>query len=116
MADGAGMAADGYIRREDADQVLIASLVCVATSRIDTPDQELAVHLIGRALPLASRSSRIEALRGAAEGILSAWPYRRKRGDGAVHWVHAHLDLCAAIARDAIRAAKAKVGAQHAGR
>ncbi len=110
MADGAGLSMDGRIRREDADQVLIASMICVATSRIDTPDQELAIGLIERALPMVSRSSRIEALRGPAEDILSAWPYRRKRGDGAVQWVHAHMHLSAAIARDAIRTAKAKVG------
>lgn len=111
MADGSGMGADGRIRRENADAVLIASLVCVATSRLDTPDQELAVYLIGRTLPLCSRSNRIEALRDAAEGILAAWPYRRKRGDGAVMWVQAHLDLSQAVARDAIRAAKLKVEA-----
>jgi hypothetical protein len=110
MADGGAMAWDVRIRREDADQVLIASMICVATSRIDTPDQELAIYLIEHALPLASRSSRIEALRGAAEDILAAWPYRRKRGEGAVHWVHAHMHLSAAIARDAIRTAKTKVG------
>lgn len=111
MADGAAYLPSGRIRRENADQVLIASLICVATSRIDTPDQELAIHLIGRCLPLASRSSRIEALRDAAEGIISAWPHRRKRGEGAVHWVRAHLDLSSALARDAIRVAMAKVEA-----
>lgn len=106
MADGSG---SGRIRRDNADQVLIASMICVATSRIDTPDQELAIHLIGRALPLASQSSRIAALRDAATGILAAWPHRLKRGDGAVTWVRAHLDLSSAVARDAIRSALAKV-------
>lgn len=107
MADGA--TPSGRIRRENADQVLIASLICVAAGRIDTPDQDLAIHLVARALPLASRSSRIEALRDAAEGILAAWPYRRKRGEGAVTWVHAHLDLSRAVERDALRAALAKL-------
>lgn len=111
MADGSGNAGDGRLRREDADQVLIASMICVATSRIDTPDQELAIHLIARALPLASKSSRIEALRDAAVGILAAWPHRRKRGDGAVIWVRANLDLSAAVARDAIRSARSKMEA-----
>lgn len=111
MADGSGIAAEGRIRREDADQVLIASLICVASSRIDTPDQELAMHLIARALPLASRSARVDALRDAADGILAAWPYRRKRGEGALTWCHAHLDLSKAVARDAIRVARAKMEA-----
>lgn len=111
MADGSGNAGDGRIRREDADQVLIASLICVATSRIDTPDQDLALHLIARALPLASKSSRIEALRDAALGIVAAAPHRRKRGEGAVAWVRAHLDLSSAVARDAIRSARAKMEA-----
>lgn len=106
MADSAET---GRIRRENADQVLIASMICVAASRIDTPDQELAIHLIARALPLASQSSRITALRDAATGILAAWPHRRKRGEGAVTWVRAHLDLSAAVARDAIQGARAKV-------
>lgn len=108
VADGSHIPS-GRIRREDADQVLIASLICVAASRFDTPDQELAMHLIARALPLASKSSRIEALRDAAQGILAAWPYRRKRGEGARVWVVAHMDLSAAVARDAVRAAVAKV-------
>jgi hypothetical protein len=109
MADGS--ASSGRIRREDADQVLIASLICVATGRIDTPDQDIALHLIARALPLVSRSSRIEALRDAAVGILAAAPHRRKRGEGAVAWVRAHLDLSTAVARDAIRTARAKIEA-----
>lgn len=108
MADGSG--SGGRIRREDADQVLIASLICVATSRIDTPDQELALWLIERALPMASASTRVAELRDAAQGILDAAPHRRKRGEGAVAWVRAHLDLSAAVARDAIRSARARVG------
>lgn len=111
MADGAGILPSGRIRQQDADQVLIASMVCVATSRIDTPDMELALYLIERSLPLVSASARIEALRDAAEGIVHAAPFRRKRGEGALVWLRAHLDLSAAVARDAIRSAKAKVEA-----
>lgn len=111
MADGSGGISDGRIRQADADQVLIASMICVAASRNDTPDQELAIHLIARALPLASRSPRIDALRDAADSILVAWPHRRKRGEGALIWLRAHLDLSSAVARDAIRSARAKMEA-----
>lgn len=109
MADGAGHY--DRLRREDADQVLIASLICVAVSRIDDPDRELALYLVGRALPLASASKRIEALRDAAMGILAAAPHRRKRGEGALAWVHARLDLDRALARDAIRMARSRMEA-----
>lgn len=109
MADGAGHY--DRLRREDADQVLIASMICVSASRIDHPDRDLALHLIERALPLASRSPRIEALREAALGILAAAPHRRKVGEGALIWVRACLDLDRAVARDAIRIARSKMEA-----
>jgi hypothetical protein len=109
MADGSGGGVSDRIRREDADQVLIASLICVAASRMDSPDQELALHLIGRALPLASASSRVAALRDAAQGIIEAAP-RRRTPAGARDWCLACLDLSRAIAADAIRVAKDKLG------
>lgn len=105
MADGSGM------RREDADRALIASLICVATSRIDDPDRELALHVVAQVLPMTSKSSRIEALREAAVGIVAAAPHRRKRGDGAINWVHACLDLDRALARDAIRVVRSTMEA-----
>jgi hypothetical protein len=108
MADGAAYPS-GRINPADADQVLIAALICVATSRIDTPDMDLALHLIERTLPLSSKSSRIEALRDAASGILVAAP-RRRTAAGARDWCLAHLDLSRAIATDAIRVAKSKLG------
>lgn len=108
MADGAAYPS-GRINPADTDQVLIASLICVATSRIDTPDMDLALHLIERTLPLASKSSRVASLRDAAEGILAAAP-RRRSPAGARDWCLAHLDLSRAISIDAIRVAKAKVG------
>ena len=111
MGDGAGNPSLVRMRREDADQVLIASLICVAAGVHDDADRDLALHLIARALPLASRSSRIEALRDAAEGILSAAPHRRKRGEGALAWVRASLDLSRAIARDAIHIARTRMEA-----
>lgn len=103
MADGSGMASQRRMRCEDADRALIASLICVATSRIDDPDRELALHVVGQVLPMTSASARIEGLRDAALGIVAAAPHRRKRGEGALAWVHACLDLDRALARDAIR-------------
>lgn len=108
MADGSG---SGRMRGGKADQVLIASLICVATSRIESREQERAIDMIALYLPLASDAPRIEALRDAAEGILAAWPYRRKRGEGALTWAHAHMDLSAAVSRDAFRAALARMEA-----
>lgn len=108
MADGAAHPS-GRIKPQDSDQVLIASLICVATSRIDTPDMELALHLVERTLPIASASSRVASLREAAEGILAAAP-RRRTAAGARDWCLAHLDLSRAVAVDAIRVAKGKVG------
>lgn len=103
MADGSGMASGRRMRCEDADRALIASLICIAVSRIDDPDRELALHVVSQVLPSTSKSSRIEALRDAAVGIVAAAPHRRKRGEGALTWVHACLDLDRALARDAIR-------------
>lgn len=110
MADGVQTeSGSGRIRREDADRVLIAALVHVAASIHDDPNREVALHLIARALPMASRSTRIEALRPAAECILLACRLRRKPGEGARAWCRAHLDLSTAIARDALRQALALV-------
>lgn len=106
MADGGRSGAAAGIRRENADQVLIAAMICVSASRVDHPDREFALWLIETALPLASHSPRIETLRAAAEGIVAAAPHRRKVGEGALEWVRAHLDLDRAVARDAIRAAR----------
>lgn len=104
MADGSST--HDRLRREDTDRVLISSLICIAVSRIDDPDRELALYLVERALPLASRSPRIESLRDAALGIVAAAPHRRKRGEAALIWTRACLDLDRAIGRDAIRVAR----------
>lgn len=109
MADGS--APSGRIRPGNADQVLIASLICVAVSRIDHPDRDYALYLIGQVLPVASKTPRIDALRDAAEGIVAAAPHRRKRGEGALEWVRACLDLDRALFRDAIRAARDRMEA-----
>lgn len=49
MADGSST--HDRLRREDADRVLISSLICIAVSRIDDPDRDLALYLVERALP-----------------------------------------------------------------
>lgn len=110
MADGSGMA-DRRMRYEEADRALIASLICIATSRIDNPDRELALHVVSQVLPMTSKSARIESLRDAAIGIVAAAPHRRKRGEGALNWVDACLDLDRALARDAIRVVRATMEA-----
>jgi hypothetical protein len=110
MADGSA-STPGAVRRSDADRVLIAAMICISACRIDCPDRELALWLVEEALPLASTSPRIEALRDAAEGIVAAAPHRRKRGEGALIWARACLDLDRAMARDAIRVARAMVAA-----
>lgn len=91
--------------------MLIAAMICVSASRTDCPDRELALWLIEQALPLVSAAPRIVALREAAEGIVAASPHRRKRGEGALEWCRACLDLDRAVQRDAIRVARAMVEA-----
>jgi hypothetical protein len=99
----------GRIRREDADQIVVACLIHVAARVFDDSDRDLALELLGRALPLASRSSRMEALRPAAKAVLAAAPHRRKRGDGASDWMRAALLVNQAVARDALSRAVALV-------
>jgi len=108
MADG-GSHPSGRIRPVDADQVLIAACIAVASSRFDEARVDLAMELIRRTLRMVSASTRIQALLPAAQEIVAAWPHRRKRGEGALAWCTAHLDLSEAVARDAMRQALAKV-------
>jgi hypothetical protein len=107
MADGG--AASGRIRREDADQVLIGAMLCVACSLYDDANQQTALHLMERALPLASASTRITALTPVADRVLRAAPFRRKRGEAAHDWLRAMMDLRVALSRDALRVALARV-------
>lgn len=108
MADGASLPT-GQIRRENADEVLIRAMTCVACSLYDDANQDTALFLIERALPLASASTRIAALSPVAERILRAAPVRRKRGEAAHDWLRALMDLRVALSRDALRGALAKV-------
>lgn len=108
MADGAEIS--GRIRREDADQVVVACLIQIAASVFDDTPRALALQLLERALPLASRSTRMEGLRPAAEGILLAAPDRRKAGDGATDWMRAVFVVNQAVAKDALDRAVALVG------
>ncbi len=111
MADGSSPrdVPTGFIRREDADPLVMACLVCLCASRHDDTDRETALHLLERALPLASRSVRIEALRPLALSVLAAAASRRS-ANGAVAWARAMLDLDVAMSRDALARALALVG------
>ena len=108
MADGADIT--GRIRREDADQVIVACLIQIAASVFDDTPRALALQLLDRALPLASATSRMQALRPAAAGILAAAPDRRKAGDGAADWMRAAFVVNQAVAKDALDRAVALVG------
>jgi hypothetical protein len=108
MADG-GAHPTGRIRPADADQVLIAACITVASSRFDEARVDKAMELIRRCLRMVSASTRVQSFLPAAEEIVAAWPHRRKRGAGAVQWCTAHLDLSEAVARDAMRQALARL-------
>ena len=108
MVDGVDVS--GRIRREDADQIVVACLLEIAASVFDDTPRALALQLLERALPLASASSRIEALRPAAIAILAAAPDRRKAGDGATDWMRASFIVNQAVAKDALDRAVALVG------
>jgi hypothetical protein len=122
MADGSGTrpestrpdpsrldAPSGRIKPQDADQVLVACMIVVASARFHEAERELALHLMARALRMVSAATRMQALIPAAQEILAAAPHRRKRGDAALIWASAHLDLCAAVTRDALAQALARV-------
>lgn len=111
MADGATVGRDvpqGRIKREDADAMVMACLVTIATGMFDDTDRDLALHLLARALPMASRSSRMELFRPIAESILRAAPPRRTR-PGAHDWFQVNGDLRRALSRDAAQRAAALV-------
>lgn len=112
MADPAsqGARARGRIRPTDADQVLIAAMIQVASSVFDDDDRALALDLMARALPMAGGSSRMLALKPYAVGLLAAAP-RRSKPDGAVDWGRACLALGRAVARDALDQAMKRVEA-----
>lgn len=115
MADGSpqkrspdGDVPQGRIRREDADQLVMACLVCLVASRFDDTERETAIWLLDRALPLASQSSRMAVFRPLALSLLSAAPVRRTK-DGAATWCRANLELDIAMSRDALTRALALV-------
>lgn len=111
MADtGAAMTgrSQGRIRREDADQVVMACLVGIVTSIFEGSDRDQALYLLERAVPLASRSSRMEVFRPLALDLLAAAPARRKR-DGAAAWMRVFAAVQMALSRDAIQRAFAMV-------
>jgi hypothetical protein len=109
MADGAGKLS-GRIKPQDADQVLIAALVSIACRMSDSTETDVALHLIGRALPMAGASTRMQGLKPHAVAVLAAGPNRRKPGDaGAVDWCRAMIALQRAMAADALHAALSRV-------
>jgi hypothetical protein len=110
MADGSipSDAPQGRIKREDADQVFIGALTCIAAGIHEGTDRELALQLVRRCLPLVSASTRIAALLPHAHAILAVAPDRLTRG-GAGAWCSASMGLAVAIAHDGITRAFAKV-------
>ncbi len=107
MADGSG-APSGRIKREDADQILMGSLVALCCRITDDGDTETALHLIERALPLASASTRMAVFKPIAESLVRAAPLRR-RPEGAVRWATVNMDLRHALSSDALSQAIRRV-------
>ena len=112
MAEDAGRLGDdassGRIRREDADQVLIAALIVICAGVFEDSDRDLALYLAARALPLASASTRMQAIKPVARDVLEAAKGRRSAA-GASAWMRANRDLRCVLASDALARALALV-------
>lgn len=110
MADPASARArvTGRIRPSDADQVLIAAAIQIASSVLDDADRETALWLLARALPMAGTSARVQALVPVAERVLAA-AAGRKSAAGAAAWCRVCLELGRVVARDALSRAMARV-------
>lgn len=100
----------GRIRPADADQVLIAAAIQIASSAHEDADRETALWLLARALPMAGSSARVRALVPVAERVLAAAPGRRSAA-GAAAWARVCLELGRVVARDALSRVMALVGA-----
>lgn len=107
MADG-GDLPSGRIRRDDADQILIAALIAVCCRITENSDMELALHLVERALPLASAASRTARFKPVAAALLRAAPLRR-RVEGSVRWATANMELRQILQADALQQAVRRV-------
>jgi hypothetical protein len=107
MADGSD-APSGRIKREDADAILMGSLVAVCCRITDDTDMDKALHLIERALPLASASTRMSVFKPIAERLVRAAPLRRRQ-EGSVRWAVVNMDLRHALSRDALQQAIRRV-------
>jgi hypothetical protein len=107
MADGADQPT-GRIKREDADQILMAGLVAVSCRLFDDTDMETALHLIERALPLASASTRMASFKPIATNLTRAAMLRRSPV-GSARWAQVNMDLRQALARDALQQALRRV-------
>jgi hypothetical protein len=108
MADGALDAPSGRIRRDDADQILMAALISICCRMIDDSDMEVALHLVERALPLVSASTRMQVFKPVAASIVRAAPLRR-RPEGAARWAEVNLELRHILSRDALQQALRRV-------
>ncbi len=100
MSDGADLPT-GRIRREDADGILMGALVAVCCRLFDDSDMETALHLIERALPLTSASTRMAVFRPIADSLVRNAPLRR-RPEGAARWCEVNMELRVALSRDAL--------------
>lgn len=98
----------GRIPRDAADQIVMACLTQLASGIFEGTERETALHLLERALPLASRSSRMTTFRPIAESMLVAGTGRTTKA-GASAWCRACMDLKHALARDALSRAVALV-------
>ncbi len=104
MADLTLDAPSGRIRREDADKIVMAALVAVCCRITDDSDMETALHLIERALPMASASTRMAVFKPIAESLIRAAPLRRRQ-EGSVRWATVNMDLRHALSLDALNQA-----------
>lgn len=95
------IAASGRIKPGDADAILIGGLVAIGCSLFDDDQLECALQIVARALPMASKASRVQALVPAASSVIVAAPSRR-RPSGASAWCRANMDLRTALTRDAL--------------
>jgi hypothetical protein len=108
VADGAQDLPSGRIHPAVADQVLIGAMISVACRLVQDDDLEIALHLVDRALPLASASTRMSVLKPAARDLLSAAPFRR-RPDHAARWARVMMTLRQVLAADALKQALSRV-------
>lgn len=107
MADG-GDLPSGRIKREDADQILIAALISICCRITDDSDMDVALHLVERALPLTSAATRTARFKPVAAALVRAAPLRR-RPEGAARWAVVNMELRQILQSDALQQAIRRV-------